>query len=124
MQPNWEPVSLVLYRKIVPLCLIINPFLTKLVKLKGLHSATIFAAKYYTGGFGLFLFGGGGGWGGEIEYLNLFIHVCDRKGLGQFNPLRFPVSSTLTIRNSCLYKRLTNRNIFRLSALGLTTDTQ
>lgn len=104
-------LSALFYRKIVPLCLIINPFLTKLVKLKGLHSATIFAAKYYTGGFGLFLFWGGG-WGGEIEYLNLFIHVCDRKGLGQFNPLRFPVSSTLTIRNSCLYKRLTNRLYF------------
>lgn len=67
---------------------------------------------------------GGGGVGGEIEYINLFIHVCDRKGLGQFNPLRFPVSSTLTIRNSCLYKRLTNRNIFCMSAPGLTTDTQ
>ena len=37
-----------------------NPLLTKLVKSRGLHIAAIFAAKCYTGVFGLFLFWGRG----------------------------------------------------------------
>lgn len=74
-------LSALFYRKIVPLCLIINPFLTKLVKLKGLHSATIFAAKYYPGGFGLFLFGGGGGGGERLSTLICLFMFVIEKGL-------------------------------------------